>query len=542
MKPHSHFLSIPFMAACLYSISFLPLSPAWAQEVPPSDNSLAAPPAPLLQRAEEPEKDMAPPAAKPAVKRTTGGSPQLLGVKSSTDVKISSKELEEVEHALSLSAMPALSPPSMPPGKSKDFAAALASVYANHPQLKAQREAQEALDEGVAQALSGFRPSISAQYSKGRQRTDLNDSGWDYGDTSTRGVNIVQPLFNGGGTLASLESAKRRVKAGRAQLTAVEQQVIMNAVLAYTDVIHKRLLYDANRANVGSLEQQLEGTNERFKAGELTKTDASQSQTRLAIAQAGLRQARGALLESQVTFRRVIGYNPPDTLELPPTPSTLPRTLDETLQLAQLAEPSLEAARQLELALDSDINVNKAALLPAVNLEGTMDRSYGTSIFGPRRINNDQVKLNVVIPIYQSGAEWSRVRAVKDQAQQQRFTTLDTQYGVIETAARTWENYFTTRDVVATSRQTVQVAEGAVEGMRKESLYGARTVLDVLNTEQDLFFARVNLINAMVNEKQQAYRLLASVGRLTARDLGLNIPLEDPKKHYKDVRFQPIGF
>lgn len=533
-------IHVPFIIVVLFYIFLIAFVPAWAQEDNTPGSSLAAPPAPLLEKAEVPPEDE-PEAVKPAEKRKKSEQ-KLLGSRSSADVKISSKELEEVEHALSLSALPALSPPATPPGRNRDFMAAMASAYATHPQLKAQREAQKALDESVAQALSGFRPNISAQYSRGRQRTDLNDSGWDYGDTSSRSLSITQPLFNGGGTLAGLASAKDRVKAGRAQLTAIEQQVLLNAVVAYTDVIQKRLIYDANRANAGSLSQLLEGTNERFKAGELTKTDTAQSQTRLIIAQASLQQAKGALLASQIAFRRVIGYDPPASLTLPPTPAALPKSLDEALQAAQLAEPALDAARHIERATASDVDVSKAALLPTVNLEGVVDRSKGTSIFGPRRINNDQLTLNVVIPIYQAGAEWSRVRASQNQANQARFTTLDTQNSAIENAARTWENYVTSREVVATDQRTVGVAEGAVSGIRTESLYGARTVLDVLNTEQDLFLARVNLINAMTIEKQQAYQLMASTGRLTARELGLSVPLEDPKKHYQDVKYKLIGF
>lgn len=425
-----------------------------------------------------------------------------------------------------------------------EFDKALANVYLHHPQLQAQREALAATDEGVAQAISGFRPTAIANYVKGRARNNGSDDTWFYANNKTESLQITQPIFQGGETLASYASAKDRVKAGRAELTALEQTILLTATVAYTDVVEKQSVLEVNQHNVDLLAEQLRASKARFEVGELTKTDVAQSQARLASAQAAQRQALGDLATARATFRRVIGYDPPPDIALPPIPEALPSSLEEATRLAELNHPTLEAARHLEEATSNDVDARTASLLPDVNLEGIMSRreAAAAGIFQQVRNDNDQILLNVTIPLYQSGAEWSRIREAKDIARQARFNAIDTRYSVVENVARAWQDYHTARAIIASNKQAVKAAQEALDGVRQENLYGTRTIIDVLDTEQDFFNARVNLVIATVAEKQQAYRLLAAVGRLTAKDLKLAVDLIDPQTHYDKVKYQLIGF
>ncbi len=433
---------------------------------------------------------------------------------------------------------------SAPTGASEEFNAALVYAYQNQPQLKAEREALKITDEGVAQAVSGFRPTANANYTAGRGRNNDNDNTWFYSNSQQRGLTVNQPVFRGGSTVASYISAKDRVKAGRAQLEAIEQQVLLNAVIAYTDVVQKQSVLEVNQNNVDVLTRQLKATQARFDVGELTRTDIAQSQARLASAQAAERQALGDLAASQASFKRVIGYDAPSPILLPPVPNILPENIDQASLWAQQQNPTLEAARHLEKATASDVNVNTGAILPAVDVQGTMSRRDNATagIFRAGNNDNDQLLLNVSIPLYQSGAEWSRARAAKNVAQQAKFNAIDTQQSVMENVNRAWQDYNTAKAVIASNEQAVKAAQIALDGVREEHLYGTRTILDVLDTEQSFFTARVNLVSATVAEKQQAYRLLAAVGRLTAKDLKLAVDLIDPKSHYDKVKYQLIGF
>lgn len=421
---------------------------------------------------------------------------------------------------------------------------ALEYVYANHPALKAKREELKATDEGVAQAISGFRPNVSAGLSKGRQRVGDAADTWNYGDTKARTLDVEQPIFNGGGTIASFKAAKETVKAKRAELSALEQQTLYDAVVAYTDVVEKQAVLALNQKNVDVLTQQLAATKARFDVGMLTITDVAQATSRLATAQSSQRQSLGDLEVAKASFKRVIGYDAPAKIDMPPVPAGIPFDMVQANEIAKSNSPILEAAKRSEKAAENNIYVNGATILPSVTLQGTMSRTDGVSngfVGGLNHIQSDAVKLNVSIPIYQSGAEWSRLRAARNVAQQAKFNTMDTHEAVVESVATAWESFKTAQAIIISNESAVNATETALDGVRKENEFGVRTVLDVLDAEQESFTAKVELIKAQRAEKIMAYRLIATVGKLTSAELGLNTEVENPKEHYDSVKYQLLG-
>lgn len=424
----------------------------------------------------------------------------------------------------------------------KQLKAALEYVYANNPQIRAQREALKAVDESVALAVSGFRPNAAAGYSKGRERTTNAIDRWQYSNTDSKALLVTQDIFNGGESLASYAAAKQRVKAARAQLSAVEQQILYDAVAAFTDVVEKQAVLALAQNNMDVLKRQLESTQARFDVGELTVTDTSQSEARLAGAQSDERKALGDLEVAKATFKRIIGYEVPESIALPGVPGGLPASLPEAQEWAHAANPVLNAARHNEKAFSKDVDIRTSALLPDVSIEGSMTRGNSSAITGLRNFDNDALVLNVAIPLYQSGAEWARIRESRNLAQQAKFNTLDTNEAVAESTARAWGDYTTAKALITSNDAAVRAAETALTGMRNENEFGTRTIQDVLDAEQEAFFARVNLVRALRAEKLQAYRLLASVGRLTAEELKLQTDVPDPKEHYDSVKYQLIGW
>lgn len=418
---------------------------------------------------------------------------------------------------------------------------AMAYVYEHHPQLMAEREKVKSIDESFAQAVSGFRPDVSADYGKGRERRSSNGAPWGYGDTETKGLTVTQPIFSGLDTVASMKSAKQRVKAARADLVALEQQLLFNVVVAYTAVVEAQSVLELTQNNVDVLDKQREATQLRFDVGELTRTDVSQSEARLAAAKADEQQAVGDLAIARADFERAVGYPPPEHVKMPQVPDAIPATLEEATTLARAASPVIEAARHREKAFASDINVQTGSLLPDVNLQGTMRRSEGGNIF-TSRYDTDAITLNVSIPLYQSGAEWSRLRQAKKVANQAKFSTMDTILAVQQDVTSAWQNYVTAQSVIVSTEAVIKASDTALEGVRVESDYGVRTVLDVLDAEQEFLNAKVNYVRATRNHKIQAYRLLASVGKLTAHELSLPVNLYEPKDHYNNIKYQLLGW
>lgn len=433
---------------------------------------------------------------------------------------------------------PAAPEVSMPPA----LRDALAYVYEHHPQLLAEREGVKVADEGVSQAISGFRPDIFADYSKGRARTgNTNSRPRNYGDTESKGLTIDQPIFSGLDTVAAVKAAKQRMKAARADLTALEQQVFYNVVIAYTGVAEAQSVLLLNQNNVDVLTKQRDATKIRFDVGELTQTDVSQADARLANAKANEQQALGDLSIARADFVRAVGYPAPETVETIGVPPNLPERLDQAAEMARAASPILEAAKHREKAFQHDIAVQTGSVLPDVSLQASMRRSEGGNAFITRNAS-DALTLNVVVPLYQGGGEWSRIRAARNTAKLAQFNTMDTYLAVEQDVTSAWQNYVTAGSVIASTEAAVKASSLALEGVRQESDYGVRTVLDVLDAEQEFMNTKVNFVRATRAHKIQAYRLLASIGKLTASELMLPVKIYDPQDNYNDVKYQLLGW
>ncbi len=514
----------------LIGASLLCAGAAFAQGV---DDSEAAPAANVLDSALQ-QKDTTPLPPAELPKKTAAA-------KKKTAKKAQAKNDLQADNPKIDALQPALAAPEEGSGENAEkkdlFTAALANVYNTHPQLKSQQAAQKATDENVNLAFSAVRPDVNAGYSVGRVSNKNDDSR----RSTLTTYSATQPLFVGG-ALAGIRGAKQRVAAGQAELTAVEQQVLYDAVVAYSNVVNGLAVLQVNQNNVDLLNKQFLATKARFQVGDnITRTDLAQAQSRLATAKAGERAALGNLDVARATFSRVIGFDAPESLSLPPEPKGLPDTLDMARDQAAVNEPTLNAAAQLEKASKSDVSVYKGAILPSLNAVAQR-RDATNSVSGGSQGKNDTLTLNLTVPLYQTGAEYARVRQAKDLAEEAKYHTIDTKNAVIETVTQSWQNYVTAKAVIVSNEDAVRAAKTAMNSIQQENKYGSRSILDVLNTQQDMFNSQVSLVNARVAERQAAYKLLAAVGRLTAEGLHLPVDINDPNQHYDDVKYKLIGF
>ncbi len=428
----------------------------------------------------------------------------------------------------------------MPPPERSHFVRTLAYVYENDPKLSAEREDLKTLDERVAIAYSGFRPNASASIDYGRRRSETNDSGFTYGDTRTRSVNAEQPIFNGFGTLAEFRAAKQRVAAGRAQLWLTEEQVMLDAIAAYLDLAEKQQLLDLNRQNVENIRKQRDGAEKRFKAGDGTRTDIAQAESRLAEAESGLARVQGEWAIAGAAFERATGLAS-ETLHYPAMPANLPDSLPTAKEQALNAPELLIAMRELR-ASKYDINARKSSLWPSLSLRGSMGDELGTTSAGSSKVREDRLTLNLRIPLYQGGAEYARVREAKTIHNRLEQEKMDTARSVIERTETQWHGYHASRQVIETSNRAAVAAEEALKGITTEHQEGVRIFQDVLDAQNELLAQQVTEIQAQKNVRLEAYRLLATLGKLTAQELALGVEIYEPTEYYDDNATRWAGF
>src|SRR5438477_3344028 len=417
---------------------------------------------------------------------------------------------------------------------------ALVSSYRSNPTLTAQRQTLQATDATVAIARAAGRPQVSATVGLNRTltQTGLLINGGK-GPTVSAGVDLSYPLFNGGSVRNSVQAAETRVQAGRATLRAVEGDVFTQAVSAYMDVIRDRAIVELNQNNVKVLETNLEATRDRFQIGDLTRTDVAQSEARLQLGRSQLATAQGQLTASEATYRQQIGHAPGQLAPPPPLPP-LPATPEEAVRIALANNPDLIAISRQAIASGYDVNVARASRLPT--LSGVLSNTYVNNLGGnsaagiPNTGTQTQIGAQVNIPIFQGGLPAARIRQAQALQGQVLEQVVGTERAVVQAARAAFATYDAAQKAVQSNTVAVQANELALEGVRAEQSVGTRTVIEVLNAEQELLQSQVALVTAKRDAYVAGFQLLNAMGQAEARDLGLEGgPLYDPLGNYRRV-------
>jgi outer membrane protein len=424
---------------------------------------------------------------------------------------------------------------------------ALASTYTNNPTILAERARLRATDEQVPQALSGWRPTVQFTGSYGFQHTDIGDTDLAAGGTLTQhprsvDLQVAQPIYRGGRTAAATARAENLVRAERARAVQTEQQAFLDTITAYMNVLRDQALLELSINNEQVLRRQLEATQDRFRVGEVTRTDVAQAESRSAQARSDRETAAGNLEVSRSQYIRVVG-EPPGVLTAPAERPALPVKRQEALELASTSNPAVMAALFTEAAARDNVRLVRGELLPTISIIGDLNRSQDESTsLGRAPVTTGSVIARMTVPLYEGGSVYSRSREAQETVGQRRSEIDDARRQAVDQSTQAWESMQSARARVQALRSQIQAAEIALEGVQQEAAVGSRTVLDILNAEQELFSARTNLVQAQRDELVSEFQLTSAVGRLTAVDLSLPVQIYDVDKHYNTIRNKWIGF
>lgn len=440
-------------------------------------------------------------------------------------------------------ALAALAVAAATPVHADDLQGALAAAYASNPDLAAARANLRATDEGVPIARAPGLPSLTGTATY----TEFLKQGPNSFIAPQRLLSVDPqlsvPIYSGGAVKNSLAAAKIRVEAGEAGLRGTEAGVFSQVVAAYMDVIRDAATVGLNRNNVQVLEVNLKATSDRFEIGDVTRTDVAQSNSRLALARADLRSAEAALVASRERYVQVVGQVPND-LQPPPPLAGLPASPEEAVQVALDNNPDLQAARRRSKAAGFDAKAAGAGRLPTVSLYTSGDYSnYFNSLGGSasrgfvQSQTTAQAGARISIPLFQGGLPAARQRQAQATASAVQEQEISAERQVIANVRSAYTQWRAANDVITLNQTAVDAAALSLEGVRAENTVGNRTILNILDAEQELLRAQVGLVAARRNAYVASFNLLAAMGRAQASDLGFDpATLYDPEVNYRRVR------
>jgi outer membrane protein len=428
---------------------------------------------------------------------------------------------------------------------------ALAYAYQNNPQLNSQRAIVRATDEGVPQALAGYRPKASLTANIGMQSlsTTTREIGsttpagapasyfTQSGHNAPRGVGatVTQTLLNGFQTSNRTRLAESQVLAARETLRSIEQTVLLNAATAYMNLLRDTAIFELQRNNLTVLQEQLRQTRLRLESGNVTATDVSQSEARLEVGRTQAFAAEANYQSARAVYRQIIGIEPDRLSPATPVDRFAPNKITLAVATGTAQSPIVSAAQHSVDVAMLQVKIAEGALYPTVSIQGSVQKNYETALTALETFSAG-VAGQLSVPIYQGGAEYATIRQAKETQGQKQLDLNVARDQARAAVVQAWAQLEAAKSSIESSKGQVKAAESALNGVREEARLGQRTTLDVLNAQQELVNARIALVSAQRDRVVNSYALLAAVGRLSPQVLRLPVPAYDARVHYHQVR------
>lgn len=416
---------------------------------------------------------------------------------------------------------------------------ALAKAYENNAALNYSRAGLRATNEAIPLAKSGYRPRVSSSASF----VHSGATGSLPRTTTSFGISINQALFDGFQTRNNVQSAEAQIRAQRANLVNTELNTLFDAAQAYMDVLQNRQIASLRAQNIESLKEQVRSERARFDVGEGTRTDVAQAESSLAQARAQLASAQADARAAEANYQEVVGTAPGSLKSATALSKILPKSLASAEQIAASGHPAILASQALVDSGVFDVKSAEGALLPQVQLNAGVTQnnvsSGNAAVAGSTTSGN--IGIDVTVPIYERGRNSATVRQNKELLGQARIDVDVKRDSVRSAVISAYTALDAARLGLSANQQAVRAAQLALNGVIEERNVGQRTTLDVLNARSTVLNNQIALVQAERNLVVSSYAVASSVGRLTAKRLGLKVAAHDPEEHYNAVKDKWYG-
>ena len=406
---------------------------------------------------------------------------------------------------------------------------ALLQAYNENPVLNAERENIQVSLEEVKISKSQFLPSVTLSGSKSQENTEkqTDSSGANSAFTDvnpkTQSIDIEQKLFQGFAGTASLKKSKIGLTLAQAKLLKTEQEILYQAIEAYTGLIFAEEKLKINQDNVNLLERQVETDQARLERGQITLSDLSQSESSLAGAQAKFLQAQNETVTAKLNYEKIIGpiadinsLDKESDLNF-----ALPASLNEAIEISKKDNPNLIISRLEYEQSEKDIIIARSDLSPSASLSFNSSKSDDvSSTIGER--DKEILKATISWPIFSGGKNYASLNKSKNLKNRKKLLLDNALKSNDTNVASAWSNFQVSKSLLNSVTSQVKAAEIANEGITVEYESGlGRSTLDVIQSNSILLNAKISLADSERNYLLSQFKLLQSVGYLNSKYLKL---------------------
>jgi outer membrane protein len=398
----------------------------------------------------------------------------------------------------------------------------LNSAYLNNPKLNAERANMRASREEKRESISEFLPTVTISgYVSDQENTKTGGSDSNF-KPAEQSVTIEQKIFQGGGGVANFIKKKRGQSLGEIKLKKVEQEILLDAAKAHTELLLNRKKVNINLMNIDLLERQVETDQNRLEKGEISLTDLAQSESSLAGANAQLISAQNDLVTSKANFKKIIGKKPTKNIqETKKIDLNLPKSLAAAYNISKSENPDLQIAMLEYEQAKLDVVITGSYLSPSATLKYKIAEQDDISSTVKDR-TQQTITATATWPLFAGGKNLFSLRNAQELRNQKELLYEDSKKEVETNVVNAWSNYQSSKSVLDSIKSQVKAAEIANEGITLEYESGSsRTTLEVIQSRTILLNSRINLASSERNFLISQFNLLSAVGRLTAQQLNL---------------------
>ena len=421
----------------------------------------------------------------------------------------------------------------------------LSKAYNNSPLLKSHRFKLEAINEELAKALSKNRPQVNLSGSVGSdETTTVNTSGVE----STKNNNpksvtleIQQNLYDFGRTKSLINIADNSIFAQRADLRNQEQEILLEASRIYLALLASTEINKLAKNNLLLLQKHYQATEDRFKLGEATSTDLSLAKARYYRARSDEIKSRGGIEKERSKYFSLIGIEAPKKLYFPQINIALPEKLKDITKETLQGNPIIIASGFRKKLSFIKISSAASELLPTLDLNLSAQNAWAPNTFFDE-YENYKMEFNLKIPLYLGGYNYSNIRQKKKEAMQSSKVLDYNIKKILKEVEILWIEFKSLEAQIVSINSAIKANEMAVEGVKKENEVGSKTLLDVLDAEQDLLEEKVEAVKVERDKYITIFNLMAFMGKLSSSELNLDVGVYDLDKNYDAVKNMWLGF
>lgn len=404
---------------------------------------------------------------------------------------------------------------AMTPASAASLQEVVSLAISTNPEVGEVSNDRRAIDQELRQGRALYYPQIDLRAATGVEWSD-NETTSPGTETLWRkegSLTLSQLLFDGWFADSEVERQTSRVKSAAYRVQESAEFVGLDAVEAYLEVLRHRERVSLAEENVGVHSSRLGQVQQRAQAGGGNIADVRQAEARLANAESGLVQTQGNLRDAEALFIRVVGQAP-DTLDAPFLPAdAIPPDLDAAVDTAIENSPTVAFARQDVKVAEADVKQQESSLYPDLRLE--LSTSVNDDVDGRDATEYDASALVVLrYNLYRGGADTARIREFKWRLAEAIDAMHTNERQVSEDARVSWNAIEVSRSNVEILQREVVANELTVNAYRQQFDIGQRGLLDLLDSDNELYLSRDSLITATYAEVFANYRLLATMGAL----------------------------